>query len=330
MSMAIESMKVPREFVLRRLHSLMGFWFLLFLMEHLFTNSQVALFFTNGELWFVRSVDFLRNLPYLNAIEIGLLGIPIAYHAAWGVVYLFQSKSNSIHSDGSTPLIKTGRNRAYTLQRMSSWVILVGIILHVVQMRVIDYPYKYHGKYYLTMKVDPGLYEVSNRLGVELYSGEAIEKEKRQLVQLEEKTKLVQARLVEKSEFPANSGEYDAEMGMIYQSLEKSKGLKEHIKGLESRPIKEGHVMAVTKSFGNLELLGVRETFRNPVMCILYTIFVLAAVFHGFNGLWTFLITWGVLLSRKAQSKGVAVSIGLMFVLGLLGMLSIWGTYFLG
>jgi succinate dehydrogenase / fumarate reductase cytochrome b subunit len=330
MTMAIESMKVPREFVLRRLHSLMGFWFLLFLMEHLFTNSQMALFFTNGELWFVRSVDFLRNLPYLNVIEIVLLGIPILYHAGWGVVYLFQSKSNALHSDGSTSLIKTGRNRAYTMQRMSSWILLVGIILHVVQMRVIDYPYKYQGKYYLTMNVDPGLYEVSNRLGVELYSREAIEKEKRQLIQLEEKTKLVEARLLEKSEIAPRTGEYDSEMGMIYQSLEKSKALKEHVKGLESRPLKEGHVMAVSKSFGNMELLGVRETFRSPMMCIFYTIFVLAAVFHGFNGLWTFLITWGVLLSRKSQSKGVAVSIGLMFILGLLGMLSIWGTYFLG
>ncbi len=330
MTMAIQSMKAPREFLFRRIHSLMGFWFLLFLMEHLFTNSQVALFFTSGDLWFVSSVNFLQNLPYLKVIEIGLLGVPILYHAVWGVMYMLKSKSNAFHSDGSEPLIKTGRNKAYTMQRMSAWVLLVGIVLHVLQMRVFDYPYKYQNQYYLTIGVDDGIYSLANRLGVELYSAETVEKEKAKLHELDQKIALVESRLQERTEAQAKTGEYDAEMGMIYQSLQKSAALREHVSGLESRPIKAGQVMAVTKSFGNLELISVRETFRNPWMCAFYTIFVLAAVFHGFNGLWTFLITWGVILSNKSQSQGAAVCIGLMFVLGLLGMMSIWGSYFLG
>jgi succinate dehydrogenase / fumarate reductase cytochrome b subunit len=330
MTMAIQSIKVPREFVFRRIHSLMGFWFLIFLMEHLFTNSQVAIFFTNGDLWFVRSVDFLRNLPYLNVIEIVLLGVPILYHAVWGVMYMFSSKSNAFFSSGNKPVIKTGRNKAYTMQRMSAWILLVGIILHVAQMRVFGYPYKYQNTYYLPVTVDPGLYSLANRLGVELYSASAIEKEQEKLTLLEEKMKLVENRLHEKQEEIAKPDEYDAEMGMIYQSTHKYEILKGHVSGLESRKLKETEVMAASKSFGNLELLGVRETFRNPVTCLFYTIFVLAAVFHGFNGLWTFLITWGIILSGKAQSKAVSVCVGLMFVLGLLGMLSIWGTFILG
>ena len=328
--MAIQSMKAPREFLFRRIHSLMGFWFLLFLMEHLFTNSQVALFFTSGELWFVNGVNFLHNLPYLGVIEIVLLGVPILYHAIWGVMYMLKSKSNAFHSDGSAPQIKTGRNKAYTLQRMSAWVILVGIVLHVLQMRVLDYPYKYQGTFYSVIKLDDGVYPLANRLGVELYSSSAVEKEKAKLVELDQKIALVENRLQERTEEQAKSGEYDPEMAMIYQSLQKSAAQREHVKGLESREIKPGHVMAVSKNFGNLELISVRETFRNPWMCIFYTIFVLAAVFHGFNGLWTFLITWGVILSNKSQSQGVTVCIGLMFVIGLLGMLSIWGSYFLG
>ncbi len=330
MTMAIQSMKVPREFLFRRIHSLMGFWFLIFLMEHLFTNSQMALFFTNGDLWFVRSVDFLRNLPYLNVIEIGLLGIPIAYHAIWGVMYMLKSKSNAFKSDGSTPLVKSGRNRAYTVQRMSAWVLLIGIVLHVAQMRIFDYPYKYQTSFYLPVELDPGLYGLANRLGVELYNSDSIEIERGKLTQLEQKIQLVESRLQERKEALAKTGEYDPEMGMIYQSLQKNDFLKEHVKGLESRKLKEHQVMAVSKSFGNLELIGVRETFRNPWMCVFYTIFVLAAVFHGFNGLWTFLITWGIILSGKAQSRSVTFCVGLMFVLGLLGMMSIWGTYFLG
>ncbi len=328
--MAIQTIKVPREFVFRRIHSLMGFWFLIFLMEHLFTNSQVALFFTNGDLWFVRSVDFLRNLPYLHFIEIFLLGVPILYHAIWGVMYMFTSKSNVFFSNGSKPVIKAGRNVAYTMQRMSAWVLLIGIILHVAQMRVFDYPHKYQNNYYLPITVDSGLYSQANRLGVELYNAASIQKEEEKLLLLEEKMKLVENRLHEKQVESTKSDEYDAEMGMIYQSIEKYEALKAHVTGLESRALKESKVMAVSKSFGNLELLSVRETFRNPFICILYTIFVLAAVFHGFNGLWTFLITWGIILSGKAQSKAVSVCVGLMFVLGLLGMLSIWGTYILG
>ena len=330
MAMAIQSIKVPNEFLFRRLHSLMGFWFLLFLMEHLFTNSQMALFFTNGELWFVRSVDFLRNLPYIHLIEIFLLGVPIAYHAIWGVMYMLKGKFNAIQSDGSTPLIKTGRNRAYTLQRISAWVLLIGIVLHVVQMRVLAYPAKYQKQFYLPIKLDSGLYPLANRLGVDLYSEGAIVKEKGKLAEIDHKIKLIEARLQERGETQANTGEYDEEMGMISQSLQKNQFLKDHLKGLESKQLKSGQVMTVSKSFGNLELLSVRETFRNPFMCAFYTLFVLAAVFHGFNGLWTFLITWGVILSKKSQSQGVTVCIGLMFVIGLLGMLSIWGTYFLG
>lgn len=328
--MAIQTVKVPKEFIFRRVHSLMGFWFLIFLMEHLFTNSQVALFFKSGDLWFVRSVDFLRNLPYLHAIEIFLLGVPILYHAVWGVMYMFSSKLNAFFSKGNTSLIKTGRNRAYYFQRMSAWVILVGIILHVGQMRVFNYPYKYQNQFYLPISVDPGLYSLANRLHVELYNPDLIHNQQENLSLFEEKMRLVQSRLKEKEAENLKTDEYDAEMGMIYQSVEKYEALKAHVAGLESRNLKQSEVMAVSKSFGNLELLSVRETFRNPFICLLYTVFVLAAVFHGFNGLWTFLITWGIILSGKAQSKAVSVCVGLMFVLGLLGMLSIWGTYILG
>ena len=287
-TMVLQSARIPREFLLRRIHSLMGFWFLLFLGEHLFTNSQVALFFANREMWFVRSVDFLRNLPYLHVIEIVLLGIPILYHAVIGVVYLFQGRSNAFYSDGSVPLIKTGRNKAYTLQRWSAWILLFGIIFHVVQMRFIDYPYKVAGNFYIKAKVDEGLYPLTEQLGVQMYTEAEI------------------------AEVRATSSDY------------------EHVQGLMSRSLKEGEVMLVSKGFGNLELINVRETFHNPWMCLFYTVFVLAAAFHGMNGFWTFLITWGFLLSGKSQSQGVVLFVGLMFLLGVLGMMSIWGTYFLG
>jgi len=62
-------------------------------------------------------------------------------------------------------------------------------------------------------------------------------------------------------------------------------------------------------------------------MAILYTIFLLAAAFHAFNGLWTFLITWGFILSYRSQRAMLPVSYFGMILLSLLGLAAIWGSY---
>ncbi len=327
---------IPREFVYKRLHSLMGLWFLIFLVEHLFTNSQIALFFGSDGFWFVNSVDWLRNIPYLQVVEVGLLGVPIFYHACFGIYYAFSAKTNSRWSKGAKPSLKFGRNHAYTWQRISAWILLFGIIFHVVQMRIIDYPYKFSWgdkvRYYARLKVDSQLYPVADRLNVKLYDQNAIDREKDEYAKLGHKISLVEARKNELTQEVREhkSGEvYNSEMDNVYQSLQKYELLKEHIRGLESRSLKDKQVIAVSQSFGALELLNVREAFQGIAMCLFYTVFVLAAVFHGFNGLWTFLITWGLILSRQSQSSMKNFSLGLMFVFGCLGLMAIWGTFFL-
>lgn len=313
----------------------MGLWFLIFLTEHLFTNSQVTLFFGNNGIWFVRSVDWLRNIPYIQVVEVGLLGIPIVYHTCFGIYAMITSKSNSRSSNGTKPALKNQRNRSYTWQRLTAWILLIGIVLHVVQMRFFDYPYKYRWgdsvQFYVTLNVDPGLYAIADKLEVKLYDQRAIEREKDSYAALGNKIRLVEERKKELTRHTVENElqeQYSSEMDNVYQSLQKYALAKEHIKGLESRKLKSGQVMAVSKSFGSLELLNVRETFQSLIMCILYTIFVLAAVFHGFNGLWTFLITWGLILSRKSHSSAKTASLGLMFVVGFLGVMAIWGTFF--
>src|SRR5476649_2758897 len=94
---------VPSAFIWRRLHSLMGLWLVLFLFEHLLTNSQAALLLGDNAKGFVELVNALHNLPYLQAIEIFLLGVPIAIHAVLGIKYLFTSKMNAHKTDGSKP-----------------------------------------------------------------------------------------------------------------------------------------------------------------------------------------------------------------------------------
>lgn len=94
---------VPKSFIWRRLHSLMGLWLVLFLLEHLLTNSQAALWVGEDGRGFVKMVNSLHNLPYLQAIELGLLAVPFAIHMFWGVRYLMTSKANSYSTKEQNP-----------------------------------------------------------------------------------------------------------------------------------------------------------------------------------------------------------------------------------
>jgi succinate dehydrogenase / fumarate reductase cytochrome b subunit len=60
----------------------------------------------------------------------------------------------------------------------------------------------------------------------------------------------------------------------------------------------------------------------------LYTIFVLASSFHALNGLWTFLISWGLILSYKSQQISLRICFWVMLFILSLGLISIWGSFF--
>lgn len=171
---------LPKAFIWRRLHSLAGLWLVLFLMEHLVTNSQAALLFGEGGKGFVRMVNALHNLPFLGAIEITLLGIPIAIHAIWGVRYLFTTKFNSFRTNGSEPSLRYSRNHAYTWQRITSWILTVLLALHIVKFRFLEYPGSINRAessplYYVKVSKDVTLATTANRLGATLYDPEAID-----------------------------------------------------------------------------------------------------------------------------------------------------------
>ena len=274
--MSTETLSIPKAFVWRRLHSLMGLWIVLFLMEHLLTNSQAALWLGDNGQGFVRMVNWLHNLPYLQVIEVTLLGVPILVHMVLGVKYLFTSKANSSSSDGSKPSLKYSRNRAYTWQRITSWILLVGLIGHVAKFRFIDFPETIKAEnetfYYVTVSPDPGIQSVAEKLEVLL--------------------------------------------------------IENGIPGLIKAP-PAGKITAITPNFGTATLMTVRDTFKSPLYVFLYTIFVLAACFHACNGLWTFLITWGVIFKMTAQKAMVKFSYTLMAIIAFLGLIAIWGTYWL-
>ncbi|MDP1879505.1 MAG: succinate dehydrogenase cytochrome b558 subunit [Parachlamydiaceae bacterium] len=309
---------IPSAFIWRKLHSFTGLWLVLFLIEHLLTNSQAALLIGDNGNGFVRGVNFLRNLPYLPVIEIFLLGVPFLIHGIWGIKYLMTSQSNSFPSDGSTPsLTEYPRNHAYTWQRITSWILLFGIIAHVVHMRFIEYPNSAQKgtqiDYMVPIMEDRGLATLSKRINFNILDSQQIDSFKNP-----------NETMINLSETPKEN--LSAEQLITLQS---NKEEQNWIKALKKRPLQEGQVMAVTPDFGVAELLMVRDTFKSPLMIFLYTVLVLTACYHGFNGLWTFMIGWGITLTARSQQLMRTFATGLMILITFLGLAAIWGTYWI-
>ncbi len=252
-------LQISSAFIWRRVHSLMGFWLVLYLILHLITNSQAALWMGNDGAGFVRMVNALESLPYLHVVEVILIGVPLAIHLVWGIKRTLEARSNVVS-------LKYERNIAYSLQRLTSWILTVGIIGHVVQMRFLEMPKQVEvngqEQSMVILNVDDGLYPLALRLGVTLQDSE-----------------------------------------------------------------KPNQVVAVADSPGKAMLLMLRATFKSPLYAVLYTIFLLAAAFHAFNGFWTFLVTWGVILSYRSQKAMIPVCMIGVAVLAFLGLAAIWGSY---
>jgi succinate dehydrogenase / fumarate reductase cytochrome b subunit len=73
-------------------------------------------------------VNFIHNLPFLILIEWAVLFIPIAFHALVGVWFATSGKSN-IHR------YKYQDNWRYTLQRISGYIGVLFIFMHITSLR---------------------------------------------------------------------------------------------------------------------------------------------------------------------------------------------------
>ncbi|HSX03382.1 MAG TPA: succinate dehydrogenase [Rhabdochlamydiaceae bacterium] len=321
---------LPSAFIWRRLHSLMGLWLVLFLIEHLLVNSQAALLLGDSGRGFVELVNGIHNLPYLQVIEVTLLGIPILIHGIWGIKYLLTGKFNSSKTNGSAPSLNYGRNHAYTWQRITSWILLFLLTFHIVKFRFVDYPGSVHvgGKnnYFAPVTVDNGLYTVADRIGAKIYSVDEVER-----MRLEAEASVEDSQLLEVAgelrEKPGN--EYDEQKKIVLNSAQNLESKLQFSTALSSKNLKPNEVMAVADNFATVSLLIVRDTFKSPIYVALYTVFVLATCFHAFNGFWTFLITWGWILKMSSQKAMVKVAVGMMVIIAFLGLIAVWGTYWL-
>lgn len=115
--------KSRRHFLLRKLHSLSGVipvgGFMLF---HLWTNAKAL----QGQERFDEAVADISHMPYVPVLEIGLILLPLAFHALYGVKLAFEGKPNV----GRYPY---SRNWMYTMQRVTGLLAFAFICFHLYE-----------------------------------------------------------------------------------------------------------------------------------------------------------------------------------------------------
>ncbi|MCY7779996.1 succinate dehydrogenase cytochrome b558 subunit [Bacillus sp. GM2] len=115
-----------REFVYRRLHSLLGVIPVgIFLIQHLVVNHFAA----SGEEAFNNAAHFMENLPFRYALEIFVIFLPLIYHAVYGVYIAFTAKNNANR-------FGFFRNWMFVLQRITGIITLIFVSWHVWQTRI--------------------------------------------------------------------------------------------------------------------------------------------------------------------------------------------------
>jgi succinate dehydrogenase / fumarate reductase, cytochrome b subunit len=119
------AVRLSSTFVFRKLHQLTGIVPLgAFLLEHLYTNSKAL----TGPGDFNKAVTDLQSIPYVLFIEIGLIFIPLIYHAVFGMFITWEMRANNL----SYPY---PRNWFYTIQRVTGVILFFFILFHVLNFR---------------------------------------------------------------------------------------------------------------------------------------------------------------------------------------------------
>ncbi|ANH78589.1 succinate dehydrogenase [Candidatus Chlamydia sanziniae] len=274
-------------FLLRCTHSLAGLAFTLFLCEHIFTNMLASSYLSYGK-GFIAIVDNFHKVPGLKIIEVVCLALPFICHALIGIVYLFQGESNSYPGDGSRPYLPYARNYAYTWQRWTAWILLFGVAIHVVHLRFLRYP--------MHIDLPQGSYYVVT---------------------------------IDPSRYTAIVKGTDAflvmnvpEAEMMIPRVDK----QEFKKACPDLFLKNGSYL-FTPNAGRAFLYVVRDVLGILWVAVFYTVLVLAAAFHGLNGLWTFCSRWGVMISSRKQLYLRTLYYVAMIVVVFMGVSVIWNLY---
>ncbi|MBI5865926.1 MAG: succinate dehydrogenase [Planctomycetes bacterium] len=125
MTQPVETWFQKNHFLVRRLHSLAGIVPIgVFLCIHLYTNSLAFV----GPEKFNEHVKQLHEIPNLLVVELIGIFLPIAFHAWYGIL-IAQSGRINVAQYGWLD------NWRYTLQRVTGWIAIVFILLHLAHFR---------------------------------------------------------------------------------------------------------------------------------------------------------------------------------------------------
>ncbi|CAH2716306.1 Succinate dehydrogenase cytochrome b558 subunit [Neobacillus rhizosphaerae] len=64
----------------------------------------------------------------------------------------------------------------------------------------------------------------------------------------------------------------------------------------------------------------MHNILSSPVMFVFYLVGILSAIFHFANGLWSFLVSWGITVSPRSQVISTYVTIGIFVILSIVGI----------
>jgi succinate dehydrogenase / fumarate reductase cytochrome b subunit len=117
------------KFYAKKLFELTGFLPIgAFLVEHLYSNFQIV--GRGGDARFNDVVKDLQTNPIIIFAEIGLIGLPLLYHAAYGLFVASQGRANT----GEYGYL---RNWTYLLQRITGVILILYIGYHVWNTRLV-------------------------------------------------------------------------------------------------------------------------------------------------------------------------------------------------
>lgn len=77
----------------------------------------------------------------------------------------------------------------------------------------------------------------------------------------------------------------------------------------------------VAAAFGahvNFDMMS--EILSSPFMFVFYLVGVISTIFHFANGLWSFLVSWGITVSPRSQVISTYFTLGVFIVLSIIGI----------
>jgi succinate dehydrogenase / fumarate reductase cytochrome b subunit len=77
----------------------------------------------------------------------------------------------------------------------------------------------------------------------------------------------------------------------------------------------------VAAAFGNeVNFQMMQDILSSPFMFAFYAVGIISAIFHFSNGLWSFLVTWGITVSPRSQVISTYVTIVIFLALSFVGI----------